>query len=163
MYSIHRHDRERGTPRNKVVCFICDHPNCRGSRINRRDKDNFSPLLIAASNGHASTIRTLLQKGARLYDVDKNDKTALFWAAEEDNVEALEVQCKARNWRRMLITGSHHNVNWSLCVTGPKDRAITRGARVWILTFLPPSTTHHFVIMHHCRGRKCPGVNSLNF
>ena len=71
---------------NKLLLFLI-----RGARINRRDKDNFSPLLIAASNGHAATIKTLLQKGARLYDVDKNDKTALFWAAEEDNVEALEV------------------------------------------------------------------------
>ena len=71
---------------NKLLLFLF-----RGARINRRDKDNFSPLLIAASNGHAATIKTLLQKGARLYDVDKNDKTALFWAAEEDNVEALEV------------------------------------------------------------------------
>ena len=59
--------------------------------MDRHDKDNFSPLLIAACNGHAETIKTLLRNGAKLFDVDKNDKSALFWAAEEDHVEALEV------------------------------------------------------------------------
>ena len=67
-------------------------PHDRGAGCNRHDKDNFSPLLIAASNGHAATIKTLLAKGANLYDTDKNDKTALFWAAEEDNVEAIMVR-----------------------------------------------------------------------
>ena len=82
----------------------------RGARINRHDKDNFSPLLIAASNGHAATIKTLLQKGARLYDVDKNDKTALFWAAEEDNVEALEVMYTGDKLRITILFKSKHLV-----------------------------------------------------
>ncbi len=67
-------------------------PYFRGARINRHDKDNFSPLLIAGCNGHAETIKTLLSKGANLFDVDKNDKTALFWASEEDHAGALKVQ-----------------------------------------------------------------------
>ena len=63
----------------------------RGAKIDKHDKDNFSPLLIAACNGHADTIKALLDQGADLFAVDKNDKTAIFWAAEEDNVEALKV------------------------------------------------------------------------
>ena len=63
----------------------------RGARIDRHDKDNFTPLLIAACNGHADTIKALLELGARIDDVDKNDKSALYWAAEEDNVVALKV------------------------------------------------------------------------
>ena len=63
----------------------------RGAKIDKHDKDNFTPLLIAACNGHADTIKTLLGHGADLFAVDKNDKTAIFWAAEEDNVEALQV------------------------------------------------------------------------
>ena len=59
---------------------------------NLDDKDNFTPLLIAACNGHADTIHTLLDLGARIEDVDKNDKSALYWAAEEDNVVALKVR-----------------------------------------------------------------------
>ena len=64
----------------------------RGARIDKHDKDNFTPLLIAACNGHADTIHTLLDLGARIEDVDKNDKSALYWAAEEDNVVALKVR-----------------------------------------------------------------------
>ena len=66
----------------------------RGAKIDKHDKDNFTPLLIAACNGHADTIKTLLDHGADLFAVDKNDKTAIFWAAEEDNVEALQVREK---------------------------------------------------------------------
>ena len=68
------------------MCFVS-----RGAKIDKHDKDNFTPLLIAACNGHADTIKTLLSHGADLFAVDKNDKTAIFWAAEEDNVEALQV------------------------------------------------------------------------
>ena len=65
---------------------------CRGARIDKHDKDNFTPLLLAACNGHADTINTLLENGASIWDVDKNDKTVLYWTAEEDNVEALVVR-----------------------------------------------------------------------
>ena len=63
----------------------------RGSNINKHDKDGFSPLLIAACKGHAPTVKTLLSKGANILDTDKNDKSALFWAAEEDNVDVMKV------------------------------------------------------------------------
>ena len=63
----------------------------RGGNINKHDKDGFSPLLIAACNGHAQTVKTLLNKGADILDTDKNDKSALYWAAEEDNVEVMKV------------------------------------------------------------------------
>ena len=63
----------------------------RGAKIDKHDKDNFSPLLFAACNGHAETIQRLLSKGADLYAVDKNDKTAIYWTAAEDNIEALNV------------------------------------------------------------------------
>ena len=63
----------------------------RGARIDKHDKDNFTPLLIAASNGHAETIRELLKHGADIFAMDKYDKGALFWAAEEDNLQAMKV------------------------------------------------------------------------
>ena len=49
-------------------------------------------MLLAAVEGNAKTIETLLRCGANLYDVDKADKTALFLAAESDKLEALQVR-----------------------------------------------------------------------
>nr|XP_054752859.1 serine/threonine-protein phosphatase 6 regulatory ankyrin repeat subunit B-like [Lytechinus pictus] len=62
----------------------------KGAKIEARDKDNFTPLLIAASSGHSATIKILLGKRANIVAIDKHDKTALFWAAEENKPEALQ-------------------------------------------------------------------------
>ena len=56
-----------------------------------RDKDGYTPLLIAATYGHADTIHILLRRGADYEAVEKNDKTAVYLACEEDNAEALSV------------------------------------------------------------------------
>ena len=63
----------------------------RGARINRRDKDNYTPLLLAATYGNVDTVEMLLQKGADYTAVDKYDKTAIFMAAEENKYKVLEV------------------------------------------------------------------------
>ncbi len=62
-----------------------------GAKIERRDKDNFTPLLIAASNGHSQTIKVLLDHSADISARDKHDKTAMFWAAEENQPDGLQV------------------------------------------------------------------------
>ena len=63
----------------------------RGANIDKHDKDSFSPLLLASCEGHADTIKVLLARGANPYEVDKNDKSCIYWAAEEDKLEALKV------------------------------------------------------------------------
>ena len=63
----------------------------RGAHINRRDKDNYTPLLLAATYGNVDTVEMLLQKGADYTAVDKYDKTAIFMAAEENKYKVLEV------------------------------------------------------------------------
>ena len=65
---------------------------CRGARINRCDKDNYTPLLLAATYGHVPTVELLLQKGADYTAVDKYDKTAIYLAAEENKLAVLEVR-----------------------------------------------------------------------
>lgn len=64
---------------------------CSGANIECKDRDNFTPLLLAASYGHAKTVELLLQRGANPDVEDKNDKTAVFLAAEENKLEVLEV------------------------------------------------------------------------
>jgi hypothetical protein len=54
----------------------------------------------------------LLSRGAKPYDVDKNDKTCIFWAAEEDHLEALKVRVFT-----MRIT-LYDISNFSHCILG---------------------------------------------
>lgn len=53
--------------------------------------DNFSPLLLAAVFGHANAVRTLIERGADVSVEDKNDKTVVFLAAEENKLDVLKV------------------------------------------------------------------------
>ena len=56
-----------------------------------KDRDNFTPLLIAACYGHAKAVELLIESGADIMAEDKNERTALFLAAEEDRLEVLKV------------------------------------------------------------------------
>lgn len=64
---------------------------CRGADIDCFDKDNYTPLLVAASEGHTGVVKLLLEKGANLKATDMRDKTAIFLAAEENRVDTLKV------------------------------------------------------------------------
>lgn len=63
----------------------------RGADIDCLDKDNYTPLLVAASEGHKQVVTLLLEKGANLKATDRHDKTAIFLAAEENRVDILKV------------------------------------------------------------------------
>jgi len=63
----------------------------RGAKLERADKDNFTPLLIAASEGHVESLKVLLKLGANVFVTDKDEKTAVFWASQENKSEAITV------------------------------------------------------------------------
>ena len=64
---------------------------CRGADIECLDKDNYTPLLIAASTGHTAVVKLLLERGANLEAKNKQDKTAIFLATEENRTDTLRV------------------------------------------------------------------------
>ena len=72
------------------LTYPCPAP-ARRANIERLDVDNFTPLLLAASAGHARAVQTLLNHGADIGATDKHDRTAISWCAQENNVGALEV------------------------------------------------------------------------
>ena len=47
--------------------------------------------MVAASAGHTDAVETLLDSGADITTMDKDDKTAMFWAAEQGHFETLKV------------------------------------------------------------------------
>jgi hypothetical protein len=59
--------------------------------LESKDKDNFTPLLLAACYGHAKSVELLINRGADMSVEDKNDRTAVYLAAEEDQLDVLEV------------------------------------------------------------------------
>ena len=65
--------------------------SCRGADIECLDKDNYTPLLVAASEGHTNVVQLLLNRGANLKAKDTQDKTAIFLAAEENSIDTLRV------------------------------------------------------------------------
>ena len=69
---------------------MCTHLN-RGASILAIDKDSNTPLLEAASEGSVEAFDKLLDLGAPLDDLDKNNKSAVFLAAEKNHVAILRV------------------------------------------------------------------------
>ena len=73
----------------KSNCLI---PVCRGADIECCDKDNYTPLLMAASSGHTAVVELLLKRRANLKAKDTQEKTAIYLAAEENSIDTLKVQ-----------------------------------------------------------------------
>ena len=55
------------------------------------DKIGWSPLMWAASGGHAATLRALMTAGADVRIRDVRLRGALHWAAEKGHVEAVGI------------------------------------------------------------------------
>ena len=63
----------------------------RGAIVNTHDKDDMSPLLLAASHGHVDTIKTLIKNNAEISDDDKNGKNVVYLAVEKNHLKAMQV------------------------------------------------------------------------
>ena len=53
--------------------------------------NSLTPLLLAVSEGHTDVAKLLLEGGADMHVVDKDEKTVIFWAAAKGNVQTLQV------------------------------------------------------------------------
>ena len=62
-----------------------------GADLEALDNDSYTPLLTAAANGQTDAFRTLLGRGATIDVVDKEGRSAVFLAAEEEHIPILKV------------------------------------------------------------------------
>lgn len=53
--------------------------------------NSFTPLLVAVSEGRTDATSLLVERGANVQAVDKDEKTIVFWCAAEGNVKTLHV------------------------------------------------------------------------
>lgn len=63
----------------------------RKADIEAQDDDSYTPLLDAVSYGQQRATEVLLERGAAVDVIDRDGKTIVFIAAEENHVEILEV------------------------------------------------------------------------
>lgn len=66
----------------------------KGCDIDVTDQDNTTPLIMASYNGGseaAATVKLLLNHKADISAVDSSDRTAIYWAAQENAIEVVKV------------------------------------------------------------------------
>jgi len=69
-----------------AIVYDYEHTNCiralikAGADVNAKDKDGFTPLMIASMYGHIDCIRELIKAGANVNLKNKNGETALMIA-----------------------------------------------------------------------------------
>ena len=87
----------------------------RGADVNSHDSENTTPLIAAASNSNTETVDCLLKCNVDITVKDSSERTALFWAAEENAMETLQVS----------ICNCIHCANHCLVLSTVKDSCNT--------------------------------------
>jgi ankyrin repeat protein len=59
--------------------------------VNLKSRDGYTPLILAACNGHVGMVQFLIQRGADVHAVDNLKYTALLDACEEGHAEVINV------------------------------------------------------------------------
>ena len=63
----------------------------RKANIELKDSDFTTPLHVASKHGHLEAISWLLKFKCDVTETDKDDRTCLMWAADENQTEAIKV------------------------------------------------------------------------
>lgn len=71
--------------------------------LEKADKNNCTPLLIAVSYGCLSSIKTLLDQGANISATDKSDWTVLHLACQNNKPAILEELLKDSSGKDLLL------------------------------------------------------------
>ena len=73
-----------------MFCHLCKY-FFRGADINRKSINQITPVMMAGKEGHSETVKLLIDHGARLDILDRDDRSILFHASSMDNAEVVKV------------------------------------------------------------------------
>ena len=59
--------------------------------MNSFSEDGSTPLILAAEMDNKRVVSALVNKGAQIDYADASEKTALYWAANENAIDSLQV------------------------------------------------------------------------
>ena len=82
--------------RNFTTIFSPRYLFDQGANLNLWDRDSLAPIAVAAYEGHTECVELLLSLGARLDILDRDDKTALFHAAEQAQPAVIDVSGRSQ-------------------------------------------------------------------
>ncbi|RDD37563.1 Transient receptor potential cation channel subfamily A member 1-like protein [Trichoplax sp. H2] len=105
--------RAAGFNRPQIVEYLIQ----KGARIEARDCDFFTPLLSAAAYGRVDSVKTLLEKNVDITATDYKERSAVYWAAQENQPETLQLLL-SRDPRKtkVLVDAADTNDNYPLHV-----------------------------------------------
>ena len=76
--------------------------SCSQCDIAALDTESYTPLMIAASEGHQEAFNVLLRRGADIDDQNEDGKTIVHLVAEENHCSVLKVCAQAEPLVRQL-------------------------------------------------------------
>ncbi len=59
--------------------------------VTATDTESYTPLMLAAREGHVEAFKVLFQRGSAIDETDEDGKTVVHLAAEENHVDILKV------------------------------------------------------------------------
>ena len=72
--------------------------------LEQQDRHSKTPLLVAAHRGQAEAVERLLTLGARADVLDKEDRSAMYWAADQNNMRSLSLLLANKGAALLLST-----------------------------------------------------------
>ena len=118
--------------------------NCYGIQLSGRDSQGRTPLLNAAANGSVKLLEMLLESGADLLDVDKDNRNCLHLVAAGNHVDACKLLVRVARERRLLgelIDGKDNFSEPRYCTI---LRGCDRGRPSWHYVLLKRTVEHQF-------------------
>ena len=140
--------RSKDTP--GVVDGLCAH----GARIDIRNAQGLSPLMVAAGTGKVKVVESLLGLGADVHIRDKRERTALIYAVSGGSEQIVELLLR---WHADANVASRHGNSglfWA-CYKGHIEIAKTllaAGAQIECKEFQRPNATLLGGLEQQCRS-----------
>lgn len=127
----------------------------RGAVINSRDENGWSPLHVAAANGHAGCLRTLINNGVVVHLPSRTGDTALHFAAKNGHAECIHDLILSAS---LAEVESRNHAGQTAAEVAARYCDVSRGVGQGKITRLEPTTE----IIERAKAEKLGALRILN-